>query len=81
MAFKKLGYVTAVCKLNAADYGVLQRRQRAFIVENNLDKDIDKPSPSYSEDGLTLPQWVNVHDALSDLFVNISRLLQQHIRC
>lgn len=56
MAFKKLGYVTAVCKLNAADYGVLQRRQRAFIVENNLDKDIDKPSPSYSEDGLTLPQ-------------------------
>lgn len=66
-AFKKLGYTTSVYKLNAADYGVPQRRQRVFIVGNNLNMEIGKPSPTHSEDGLTLPRWVNVHDALSDL--------------
>lgn len=66
-AFKKLGYVTSICKLNSADYGVPQRRQRVFIVGNNLGKNIDKPSASHSADGLALPPWVSVHDALSDL--------------
>jgi DNA (cytosine-5)-methyltransferase 1 len=66
-AFKKIGYNTSVHKLNAADYGVPQRRQRVFIVGNNFSKEIDKPLPTHSEDGLKLPLWVNVHDALSDL--------------
>lgn len=66
-AFEELGYKTSVNKLNAADYGVPQRRQRVFIVGNRIGQTIDKPAPTNSEDGESLPRWVSAYEALSDL--------------
>ncbi|RFS22703.1 DNA cytosine methyltransferase [Chitinophaga silvatica] len=66
-AFEQLGYSITVNKLNAADYGVPQRRQRVFIVGNKIGKTIEKPVPTNSEEGEKLPGWVSAYDALSDL--------------
>lgn len=67
-----LGYKT--CKtavLNAADFGVPQRRRRAFIVASR-DVPIGLPSPSHSVDvqtGVLMPllPWRTISDAISDL--------------
>lgn len=67
MAFEKIGYKTSVCKLNAADYGVPQRRQRVFIVGNKIGKEIGSPPPTHSDNNDQKTQWVSAYDALSDL--------------
>lgn len=61
-AFNDLGYVTSVFKLNAADFGVPQRRVRVFIVGNKEKTKITEPTKSHSEEN-----WVSAFDALSDL--------------
>ncbi len=67
LAFEKIGYKTTVSKLNSANYGVPQRRQRIFIVGNRLGKEIGSPAPSHSDENDKLTKWVNVYEALSDL--------------
>lgn len=67
-AFKKEGYEVSVHVLNAADYGVPQRRRRVFIVGNSNGESIPAPTPTHSENGDNgLKHWVTASEALSDL--------------
>lgn len=66
-AFNEIGYSTGVYKLNAADYGVPQRRQRVFIVGNKDSKIISLPAATHSLNDKALKPWVTAHNALSDL--------------
>lgn len=67
-----LGYTTCnTAVLNAADFGVPQRRRRAFIVASR-DVPIGLPSPSHSDEvqtGVLMPllPWRTISDAISDL--------------
>lgn len=59
--YKGLEYKVAFRLLNAADYGVPQRRERVFIVgfRNDLgDVGWDFPKASHSQDALLWGQWV-----------------------
>jgi DNA (cytosine-5)-methyltransferase 1 len=61
-AFNDLGYTTSIFKLNAADFGVPQRRVRIFIVGNIKEVKISEPTKSHSDES-----WVSALEALSDL--------------
>jgi DNA (cytosine-5)-methyltransferase 1 len=61
-AFNEIGFTTSVFKLNAADYGVPQKRVRVFIVGNKKNLTITEPPKTHGEDN-----WVSAFDALSDL--------------
>lgn len=71
-ALRRIGFLhceTAV--LNAADYGVPQRRRRAFVIASRTTR-IAIPSPSFADDthnGIlpALRPWRTIRDALSDL--------------
>lgn len=71
--FEDLGYSVNHIILNAADYGVPQRRRRLFIIGNLEGGQISPPEPTHTHD-LTqchlLRQkepWVTCRDALDDL--------------
>ena len=68
--FEELGYDVTWKILNAADFGVPQRRERVFIVgvRNDLHTAFEFPSPTHSKssEGGKLP-WVSVGDALRGL--------------
>lgn len=66
-AFEKLGYHLNVYTLNAADYGVPQKRKRVFIVGNKFGVDIPPPVQTHYEDGVNGRKWVSSFDAISDL--------------
>lgn len=66
-AFKQIGYALNIYVLNAADYGVPQRRRRVFIVGNIKGLSIDAPEPTHSKDGGLLKKWVSSFQAISDL--------------
>ena len=61
-AFQNIGYSTSLHKLNAAYYGVPQRRVRVFIVGSKKNLTIPEPHKTNSEEN-----WINAYDALSDL--------------
>lgn len=74
--FEKAGYEISIWELNAANFGVPQRRERVFIVGNLFGKKISKPRithylPDEKEalNGKTkkLKQAINVSSAISDL--------------
>ena len=65
--FQLLGYTTTIHLLNAADYGVPQRRKRVFIIGSLYGKDISSPPQTHSIDGKDLIKWVGSKDAFSDL--------------
>lgn len=62
--FKKIGYKIAYKPLFAHHYGVPQKRQRVFIVGNNLDIDFEFPKPTHDDDKT---KFVTVGEAISDL--------------
>ena len=65
-----LGYKVKISVLNAADYGVPQRRQRVIIVgvRNDIDFEYTYPVPTHNEEGTDgLHKWVSVNDALSHI--------------
>ena len=69
-AFKEIGYTISVQVMNAADYGVPQRRNRIIIVGLEDDRKFDFPLPTHSEDGgglFNLKKYVSVEEALGDL--------------
>jgi DNA (cytosine-5)-methyltransferase 1 len=65
-----LGYKYEIWKINAADYGVPQIRERAFIV-GSQDIIPTKPEATHSKDAPNtqhdLPTWVGVGSVISDL--------------
>ncbi len=65
-AFESIGYKINVHTLNAADYGVPQRRKRVFIVGNKIGKEITAPKQTHFEHG-DGPKWVSAFEAISDL--------------
>ena len=66
-AFKDIGYTINMKTLNAADYGVPQRRKRVFIVGVIGNEKFVFPEPTHSVDGVTHPVHVTVSEALNDL--------------
>ena len=70
-SLSKAGYQVSHSILNAADYGVPQRRRRAFFVANRLGIDFQFPQPTHQIKGeanlFALPKRLTVWDAISDL--------------
>ena len=65
--FGNLNYQVQYRVLNAADYGVPQRRERVIIVgvRNDIDFHFEYPEPTHSKDGVNgLPHWVSVREAI-----------------
>lgn len=68
--FASIGYTVQYKLLNAADYGVPQKRMRVIIigVRNDVNAEFTYPKPTHSEDrdsGL-LP-WVTMRNAIADI--------------
>ena len=65
------GYTVTHAVLNAADYGVPQRRRRAFFIANRDGIQFHLPSPTHakeeSDDLFPLPKYVTVWGAIGDL--------------
>lgn len=61
-ALENIGYATSWWKLNAADFGVPQRRSRLFIIGSRSQNNIPPPQPTHNVLG-----YVTVSDAISDL--------------
>lgn len=67
------GYKIHTRLLNAADFGVPQRRERVFIVgvRKDLEGDFDFPKPTHAPpllaDGKDLSPWITAKEALADL--------------
>lgn len=68
--FQKEGYRVQYRLVNAADYGVPQKRMRVIIVgvRNDLAKEFEYPTPTHSgkaQEGV--PAWVTMREALKDV--------------
>lgn len=69
--FSDAGYLVEVHKVDAADYGVPQHRERVIILGQR--KDIAErmlyrfPKATNSKDGNGLPQWVSIEEALTSI--------------
>jgi len=66
-AFEKIGYLIDIHTLNAADYGVPQKRKRVFIIGNKIGTKITAPSQTHFENGENQNGWVTSYEAISDL--------------
>lgn len=65
---KQLGFYTIFDVLNAADFGVPQRRQRLLFVGTRDGERIAMPEPTHDEHGEgQLQPWATVEDAIGDL--------------
>lgn len=68
--FKSLGYNVEYKLLNAADFGVPQKRQRVIIVgiRNDIKQKYDYPSPTHSKvPSLYTRRWVSIGEAMADI--------------
>lgn len=72
--FREIGYKVEYRVLNAADYGVPQRRERVILIGTRLDTPIVFPQPTHRERSSAtslfesnLPAWVTTRDAIADL--------------
>lgn len=65
------GYTVTYAVLNSADFGVPQRRRRAFFIANRDGVKFKLPEPTNSKDNkgglFALPSYVTVWDAIGDL--------------
>lgn len=66
IAFKEIGYSIEQQVMNAADYGVPQRRKRVFIV-GLRNGTFEFPKPTHNETGNGLQRYISVEEALGDL--------------
>lgn len=64
---ENLGYQVAYNLLEAADYGVPQTRQRVIFIGSRDAEPVTFPRPKYSKDGISLPKWRTLKDALKNL--------------
>ena len=69
--FNESGYIVEVHKINAADYGVPQHRERVIIIgqRNDIDSSMlfQFPVQTHSNKDDNLPNWVSIMDALTDI--------------
>jgi len=67
--FEDAGYNVKFKVLNAADFGVPQRRERVIIigVRNDLDLEIAHPQPTHSDKNANLHKWVTIGSVLKDI--------------
>jgi DNA (cytosine-5)-methyltransferase 1 len=61
------GYRLDVVRVNAADYGVPQFRDRIFLIGNRLGLAVQFPAPTHGPPGSALAPWRTVRDALNEL--------------
>ena len=66
-AFETIGYTISTQVMNAADYGVPQKRKRVIIVGLKGEEKFKFPEPTHNESGEGLLKHVSVYDALDDL--------------
>ncbi|MBP3742708.1 MAG: DNA cytosine methyltransferase [Treponema sp.] len=67
-AFKNVGYTISTKVVNAADYGIPQKRKRVLIVGLKDNKEFVFPAPTHNENGENgLKKYVSVQEALGDL--------------
>ncbi len=66
-AFENIGYHINIYTLNAADYGVPQRRKRVFIIGNKVGVDISAPPQTHFENNEGKRKWISSFEAISDL--------------
>lgn len=66
-AFNKIGYTIEMQTINAADYGIPQKRKRVIIVGVLTEKKFVFPLPTHNEIGNGLKKHVSVKEALDDL--------------
>ena len=65
--FKELGYSISYALLDAANYGVPERRERVVII-GHLGARIPIPSPTHSKEGIHGTQrWVTLRDVIGDM--------------
>lgn len=69
--FNSAGYLVEIHKINVADYGVPQHRDRVIILgqRNDIAERIlfVFPQPTHSKDGGGLPKWVSMREALTSV--------------
>lgn len=63
---KRLGYRVVYNLLEAADYGVPQNRERVIFIGSRDGESVTFPQPTHSRDGVVLPQWNTLKDALTN---------------
>lgn len=70
--FEDADYIVEIHKVNMADYGVPQHRERVLFIGQR--KDVAKqmifqlPAPTHSRDGKGgLPHWISIKEAINDL--------------
>lgn len=66
-AFIEIGYTLSTKVVNAADYGIPQRRKRVIIVGLKNGEVFQFPTETHCEDGNGLKRYVSVEEALGDL--------------
>lgn len=67
MEFQKLGYALSYALLNAANYGVPEKRERVVIIGHLGDR-VPLPKPTHSENGdFDTLKWTSLKDAIGDL--------------
>jgi DNA (cytosine-5)-methyltransferase 1 len=69
---KMAGYVVSYSTLNSANYGVPQRRKRAFFIANRFGKTFCFPEPTHVQHGaiqglFPKPAFITVWEAIGDL--------------
>ena len=65
--FNKLGYSISYALLNAANYGVPEKRERVVMIGHLGDR-VPIPAPSHSESGaFGTKKWVSLRDSIGDL--------------
>lgn len=65
--FEKCGYIVSWCVLNAADYGVPQKRERVFIVgiRKETGRKFYLPEPTHGpEENLVVKKWVPLKEVI-----------------
>lgn len=69
--FNEVGYIVKVHKINAADYGVPQHRERVIILGQRVDIGnrmlFQFPDITHSNKEDDLPNWVSIIEALTDI--------------
>lgn len=67
-AFSEVGYhVGNPLKLNAANFGVPQRRKRVFLIGSRNGIDFAQPDSMFSNEDMFLPNFITVRDAIGSL--------------